>query len=116
MLDDSDTKFTQQFRDILKTEGLRPKRLTPVSPNLNAFVERFIQTLKHECLDHFLIVSEKQLNFIARVYLDHYHRERPHQGLGNMPLSQSPPASGAGEIICQERLGGLLKHYERAAA
>ena len=112
---DRDTKFTKQFDEILKAEGLRPQKLVAVSPNLKAYCERFVQTIKQECLDHFLIVSEKQLNYIVREFVEHYHTERPHQSLGNAPLSGLPPASD-GEIIRHERLGGLLKHYSRAAA
>jgi putative transposase len=116
VLHDSDTKFTKQFREILKAEGLRPKKLIPVSPNLNAYCERFIQTIQQECLDHFVVVGESQLNYIVREFLRHYHEERPHQGLGNVPPSRRAPANGDGEIVCRERLGGILKHYERWAA
>lgn len=62
VMHDSDTKFTQQFRAILKSEGLRPKRVGPAAPNLNAFVERFVQTLQQECLDHFVVLGERHLN------------------------------------------------------
>jgi len=115
VLHDGDTKFTEQFREILKAEGLRPHKLVHRSPNLNAYCERFVQTIKQECLDHFVIVGEGQMNYIVREFLLHYHHERPHQGLGNVPLSGSPPV-GDGEVECRERLGGLLKHYERVAA
>jgi len=115
VLHDADTKFTNQFRGILKSEGLRPHKLIPVSPNLNAYVERFIQTIQQECLDHFVVVGKRHLNYIVREFLGHYHKERPHQGLGNVPLS-GLPATGNGEVVCRERLGGLLKHYERRAA
>lgn len=116
VLRDNDTKFTKHFDEILKAEGLRPHKLVLSSPNLNAFCERFVQIIKHECLNHFVIVSQKQLNYILEQFLAHYHDERPHQGLGNVPLSGSSPAPGDGEIVCRERLGGLLKHYERRAA
>ena len=116
VLHDSDTKFTKQFDEILKAEGLRPQKLVFRSPNLNAYCERFIQTLEHECLDHFVVVSERQLNYIVREYLHYYHEERPHQGLGNVPVSGLPLGTGDGEVVCRERLGGLLKHYERTAA
>lgn len=115
-LHDSDTKFTEQFRGILKVEGLRPHKLHPLSPNLNAYCERFIQTIQQECLDHFVVVGESQLNYIVGEFLRYYHEERPHQGLGNVPLTKPPAAVGDGEIVCRERLGGLLKHYERVAA
>ena len=123
MLHDSDTKFTSQFQDILKAEGMRPKKLVPVSPNLNAYVERFIQTIQQECLDHFVVVGESHLNHIVREFLCHYHEERPHQGLGNVTLARAAAEERAAEVVpttvdevvCEERLGGLLKSYRRAA-
>ena len=115
VIHDNDTKFTKQFDEILKSEGLRPQKLVIQSPDLNAFCERFVQILKHECLDHFVVVAEKHLNYIVREFLVHYHQERPHQGLGNVPLSGLPPVA-EGKVVCRQRLGGLLRHYERRAA
>ena len=77
-----------------------------------------MQTLKHEALDHFMIFGEKHLNHMAREFVDYYHRRRPHQGKGNkllLPTDSSPPAT-EGEVVCEQRLGGLLKHYYRKAA
>lgn len=117
---DADTKFTQQFRGILKTEGLRPKQLTPVSPNLNAFVERFVQTIQQECLDHFVVVGQGHLDRIVREFVRYYHELRPHQSLEDRPPVVAPnthePAESALPIIRRDFLGGLLKHYERRAA
>jgi putative transposase len=118
VMHDADTKFTPQFKRILKSEGAEPKQITPVSPNLNAYVERYVQTLKVECLDHFVVLGERHLNHIVREFTAYYHSERPHQALGNEPLLKLPPAEPilGGEIVCEERLGGLLKHYVRRAA
>lgn len=121
VMHDADTKFTRQFDEILKNEGLKVKRHTPASPNLNAYVERFIQTIQQECLDHFVVIGEQHLNHIVREFMAHYHEDRPHQGLGNVPISKSSAAAdgqqpAVGEIVRRERLGGLLKHYERRAA
>jgi putative transposase len=117
VLHDSDTKFTEQFQGILKAEGLRPKKLIPMSPNLNAYVERSIQTSQQECLDHFVVVGKSHLNYVVREFLRYYHDERPHQGLGNVLPAKLPSVTDSGgEIVCRERLGGLLKHYERVAA
>jgi putative transposase len=116
VLHDSDTKFTEQFRGILKAEGLRPKKLIPVSPNLNAYVERFIQTIQQECLDHFVVVGKPHLDYVVREFLRYYHEERPHQGLGNVPpIIPLTPIECQGDVVCHERLGGLLKIYRRAA-
>jgi putative transposase len=86
-----------------------------MAPNTNAYVERFIQTIQQECLDHFVVVSEAHLNYIVREFVRYYHDVRPHQGLGNVPPAMPPPMTGDDEIVCQEWLGGLLKHYGRAA-
>jgi putative transposase len=123
VFDDRDTKFTEQFGDILKAEGLRPKKLAVAAPNANAFVERFIQTIQVECLDHFVVIGEKHLNYIVREFLRYYHTLRPHQGVGNVTLdlatTKDPPLETVpittGEIVCDEWLGGLLKSYRRAA-
>ncbi len=120
---DRDTKFTEQFRDILKAEGLRPKKLCPVSPNLNAYVERFIQTIQQECLDHFVVVGQAHLDYIVTEYLRYYHELRPHQGVGNVTLDRATMADSptdataitVGKVVRDEWLGGLLKSYRRAA-
>ena len=84
---------------------------------MNAFAERWVLSLKSECLNHFVVFGEKHLHYLVSSYLDYYHRLRPHQSKGNAPLTNLPsPASAAGEIACEEMLGGLLHHYYRKAA
>ncbi|MCA9067669.1 MAG: integrase core domain-containing protein [Planctomycetaceae bacterium] len=81
-----------------------------------AYVERFIQTIQQECLDHFVVLGEKHLNYLVSEFVTHYHEERPHQGIGNELISGAAEQKGNdSKIVCRERLGGLLKHYERAA-
>jgi len=81
-----------------------------------------VQTLRKECLDHFVVCGEKHLRHLVKEFVAHYHEERPHQGRGNVPLSVPDPDNPPtlpfpkGEVVCRERLGGLLKHYSRAAA
>jgi putative transposase len=117
IIHDADTKFTKQFDEIFKAEGIRVKRLLPRCPNMNAYVERFIQTLKQECLDHFVVLGEKHLSHVVSEFVKHYHEERPHQGIENVPIMAMTTHKGdEGEIVCRERLGGLLKHYARRAA
>lgn len=118
---DNDTKFTEQFDEVFKSSGTEIKRNTPMSPNLRAHVERFIQTLKVECLDKFVIVAERHLNHVCREWRLHYNRERPHEARGHLPpgFEKPPEANDAirpNDVICSSRLGGLLKHYERRAA
>jgi putative transposase len=114
---DRDSKYRDTFDQVLKAQGVNVMRLSFRSPNLNAFVERFIQSVQQECLDHFLIFGEQHLDYLVREYVEHYHQERPHQSLGNVPLvGPPPPDEGQGGVLCRTRLGGLLKHYYREAA
>jgi putative transposase len=112
---DNDTNFRSEFDALFSTRGIAVKKLSLRAPNLNAYVERFIQSIQVECLDHFLVFGEKHFDYLVREYVEHYHQERPHQGLGNQLISGQPPPNEDGEICCRTRLGGLLKHYFRAA-
>src|SRR5882762_3273395 len=99
--------------------GICAKRLSLRSPNLNVYVERFIQTIQVECLDHFLVFGEKHFDYLVKEFVEHYHTERPHQGLGNGVVTDGmPPASPDSNdpVLCRTRLGGLLRHYHRSAA
>jgi len=113
---DRDTKFCESFRVFLSNEGVKPVRLPPRSPNMNAHLERFFGSLKSECLDRLILFGEKATRNAVSQYLAHYHAERPHQALGNeliVPLEQPPDTST--KIETTERLGGLLRSYRRAA-
>lgn len=103
---------------MLRDDGITVKPVGPLAPNLNAHCERVIQTIKHECLDHFVVFGEAHLRHLLSEFLVHYHRERPHQGIGNVPPSGALPVvdqPSTSEVVCDTRLGGLLKHYRRAA-
>ena len=120
LIRDGDTKFTQKFDEIFKSEGIKVKKLPYRSPNLNAFAERLVQSIKQECLDHFIVFGEHHLEHLIREYERHYNTVRPHQGLGNAtipapPLPTEVPLNPS-EIECDSRLGGLLRHYYRKAA
>ncbi len=117
LLHDRDAKFTAGFDRIIKAQGIIPKRLPIRSPNLNAYAERFVQTLKHECLHHFLICGGRHLDYLVQEFVEHYHTKRPHQGIGSRLIVEPPgDPPDTGEIVCEERLGGLLKHYYRQVA
>lgn len=107
-----------RVRQILRTGGVRPLRLPARSPNLNAFAERFVRSVRSECLDHLIILGQRHLRCVLADYLEHYNRQRPHQGLGNVvPITAgSKPTARAGPITRRTRLGGLLSHYSRKAA
>ncbi|MCD4831523.1 MAG: integrase core domain-containing protein [Anaerohalosphaeraceae bacterium] len=110
---DRDPLFTSAFREMLKDRGVIPLRTTAASPNLSPFVERFIRSIKHECLNKMLIFGERHLRYVVSEYIDFYHHHRPHQGLDNNMIDPLP--QGKGTIICHKQLGGLLKSYRRAA-
>jgi putative transposase len=118
---DNDTKFTAQLDAAIESSGARIKRNTPVSPKLRAHVERFIQSLKFEVLNKFVIVRERHLNHVNREWRLHCNREGPHEAQGHLtPALEKPPEANEAvrmnDVVYSSRLGALLKHYERRAA
>lgn len=108
----------------LEDVGLRVQWTDYRSPNTCAFVERFIQTLGQECLDHFVVLGERHVNYLVREFLEHYHLGRPHQSLENRTVvkkgyrrrtTDEASTLPLGDVACTTRLGGLLKHYYRKA-
>jgi transposase InsO family protein len=83
---------------------------------LKAYAERFVESVKSECLDRMVPLGEGHLRAVVREFVDHYHEERPHQGLGNELIAPMTTVIGTGQMKCRERLGGLLKFYYREAA
>ena len=114
LVHDRDPRYTDKFDSILKGAGVEAVKLPPRSPNLSPHAERFVRSVREECLDHLILSSEEQLRYVLGEYLQYYHHERIHQGLKKIiePQHEGNP----GEIICIERLGGLLKSYHRKAA
>jgi len=113
---DRDATFSKWFRTCLRREGVKPVRLPPRSPNLNAHLERFLGSLKSECLHKLILLGETATRKAARVYLEHYHTARNHQGLNNeLIVSMNQPPDINAKIETTERLGGLLRSYQRAA-
>jgi len=117
LIHDRDPRFSLAFRETLTAADVQAVRPPPRSPNLNAYAERFVRTIKESCVDRMILVGEGSLRRAVREFADHYHHERNHQGLGNKliePLEELTNLEGA--IVCRERLGGLLKYYHRPAA
>jgi transposase InsO family protein len=114
LLIDRDGKFNPRFREVLKDNGVEPVRLPARSPNLNAYAERFVRSIKRECLDRMVFFGQRSLERALKSFADHYHVERNHQGLGNA-LIDGEPMPEVGEVLRRERLGGLLSFYHRAA-
>ena len=114
---DRDGKFCPAFQKILKIEGIEPVLLPPQSPNLNAHLERFHRSLKEQCLAKLIFFGENSLRRATNSYLEHYHGERNHQGLGNQLIDPGEEVGQSqGEVQCRERLGGMLRYYYRDAA
>ncbi len=118
VLHDRDAKFCTSFRAMLRSAGLQPIMLPARSPNLNAFAKRWVRTIKTECLSKLILFGETSLRRTLDEFLKHYHHDRNHQGKDNLLLFPSPAslrqATRTG-IRCHQRLGGLLKFYQRAA-
>src|SRR5947208_16173644 len=98
LIHDRDTKFTQAFDASLKDSGVKPLRLPPRSPNLNAHCERFVRSIKEEALDRMRMLGERSLHDVIQQYVAHYHTEHNHQGLHNQRIT---PESGIGNYSGQ---------------
>ena len=114
---DRDTKYSEQFRRLIGDSGTKVIRLPPMSPNLNAYAERFVRSIKDECLDRMIFVGQASLRRAVMEYMEHYQVERNHQGLENR-LIQTPAVSppNVGAVHRRARLGGTLNFYHRKAA
>ena len=116
VLHDRDTKFCHAFDQVLASEGIRCLKLPPHSPNLNAFAERWVRSVKEECLSKLILFGESSLRRALTEFVTHYHSERNHQGKGNSLLFPAPLTKAPRRTVrCRERLGGLLRYYCRAA-
>ena len=119
LLHDRDTKFCQSFRELIESGGVKPIRLPARSPNLNSYAERWVRSVKEECLSKLILFGESSLRRALQQFVVHYHEERNHQGKQNtilFPAWRERARKKKGAIHCRERLGGLLKYYERRAA
>jgi len=114
---DRDTKYTAQFRRLIRDSGTNVIRLPPRSPNLNAYAERFVRSMKSECLDRMIFIGQASLHRAVGEYMGHYHGERNHQGLDNKLIDcNAPIAAHDAPIHRSRRLGGMLNFYYREAA
>jgi len=114
---DRDPLYTGDFRKMLRESGVEIVRLPARSPDLNAHAERFVLSIKSECLNRIVPLGERHLRRAVHEFTSHYHSERPHQGLGGKLIAPERTTWGAkGRVVCQERLGGILRYYYREAA
>jgi transposase InsO family protein len=91
--------------------GIREVKAAPRSPWQNAYAERFVLSAKSECLERIVSLGQEDLRAAVREFVDHYHEERPHQGLGNELIAPQAKVIGTGPLKCRERLGGVLTFY-----
>jgi transposase InsO family protein len=117
LIHDRDPLFTNKFRRTLNAAGVRCLKMPKQSPNLNAYAESWVRTIKRECLNKLILFGERHVRHVIEEYVEHYNRERPHSGIEHhRPLEPEKPPPRDGPVACRERLGGLLKSYYREAA
>jgi transposase InsO family protein len=117
LIHDRASVFSEDFRMVLQAAGVETVRLPARSPNLNAFAERFVRTIKESCLERIVLIGEASLQRASSQFVLHYHGERNHQGLGNKIIQPKfAPFPSEGAVNCRKRLGGLLRYYYREAA
>ena len=118
LLHDRDSKYCSSFRQVIEAGRVKTLALPARSPNLNAYAERWVRSVREECLAKLILLGEGSLRRALRHYEAHYHEERNHQGKNNVLLFPlSTPARGKQDKVqCRERMGGLLKYYERKPA
>ncbi|MGO8873555.1 MAG: integrase core domain-containing protein [Acidimicrobiales bacterium] len=121
LIRDRDTKFTTSFDDIFRSEGMRIIRTPIRAPRANAFAERFVGTVRRECLDRMLIFGRRHLEIVVREYVDHYNCHRPHRSLGQLPLQPKGvvptvlESVDASRLKRSDRVGGLIHEYRLVA-
>jgi putative transposase len=112
---DRDRKWTHGFRHILQGAGVRIVLTLVQAQNANAYEERFVRSIREECLDRLIFFGERRCSAPSTSSWRHYHGERSHQGLGNELIIRETRPLWATQVRCRERLGGLLRYYHRAA-
>jgi len=115
LIHDRDPLFGAQFQALLRSAGIESVRTPPRSLNLNAYAERFVRSIKEECLSKIVPIGERHLRLAIEEYAAHYHLERNHQGLGNRLIDGDAEPEPVSTVESRERLGGSLRSYHRAA-
>jgi putative transposase len=118
LIHDRDTKFSGGFDDVLRSEGMQVIRTPVRAPNANAYAERWVRTVRADCLDRILIVGRRHLDRVLRVYVRHYNEHRPHRALDLVPPDRSTPIPQAWlppRVGRRDLLGGLIHEYQTAA-
>jgi hypothetical protein len=116
LIHDRDTKFCRAFDEVFRTEGIRVIRTPVQAPNANAYAERWIRTLRADCLNRILILGRRHLEHVLRVYRRHYNEHRPHRALHLLPPSgrDPTPLNATAQLRRRDLLGGLIHEYDAA--
>jgi putative transposase len=116
LIHDRDTKFGRAFDEVFRTEGIKVIRTPVQAPNANAFAERWVRTLRADCLDRILILGRRHLEHVLHVYRSHYNGHRPHRALNLLPPDgRDPiPLHATAHPHRRDLLGGLIHEYEAA--
>jgi transposase InsO family protein len=116
LIRDNDKKFTQAFDTVFRSEGMDVIRIPYRAPNANAFAERWVRTVREECLDKLLIINQAHLRRVMREFVAYHNSARPHQGIDQQfPVPHTTPI-GSGPVRYRNVLGGILHDYYREAA
>jgi transposase InsO family protein len=118
LIRDRDAKFSGPFDEVVRTEGLRVVKTPVRAPRANAFAERWVGTVRRECLDHVLIFGRRHLEHVLDAYAEHYNGARPHRSIDLRPPDPAAPLEGVAGSPVRRRdvLGGLIHEYKRSAA
>jgi putative transposase len=120
LIHDRDPLFTRAWTELLESSGVKSVPIPAQSPNCNCYAERFVRTIRAECLAHFVIFGERHLRYLVQQFVEHYQAERYHQGIGGQLIQPRPGPSNdnarLGPIGCRSRLGGVLNFYHQEAA
>jgi putative transposase len=118
LIRDRDSKYSVSFDEVFRSEQIRIVKTPVRAPKANAIAERFVRTIRSECLDWLLILNRRHLERVLRVYVAHYNRQRPHRALGLRPpeADKSSLQANSNKICRRDRLGGVIHEYYRAAA
>ena len=115
LIRDRDSKFTQEFDTVFQSEGTQIIQTPFRAPNANSYAERWVRTVREECLDQILILNEPHLKRVLKTYDDYYNRQRPHQGLRQQSPIPRTPQNTSGKVRNRKVLGGIINDYYRSA-
>jgi transposase InsO family protein len=116
ILHDRDGKFSEEFDAFAQASGTKIIKLPARSPNLNAYAERWVRSVRGECLDQIIVLSERHLRYVLKEYVEYFMKRRPHQGLKQQLPDSTEESPATGRVRCRQVLGGLINDYYREAA